>query len=66
MKAYLITTATVFALIVLAHILRAFAEGPHLAREPFFILLTLLAAGLSFWGFWLLRRHGRSSGTSTR
>ena len=56
MKAYLITTGIVFALITLAHILRVFAEGPRLAKDPFFILLTLLAAGLSVWAWRLLRR----------
>ena len=55
MKAYLITTGVVFALITLAHILRVFAEGPRLAKDPVFILLTLLAAGLSVWAWRLLR-----------
>ena len=55
MKAYLITTGIVFALITLAHILRVFAEGPRLAKDPVFILLTLLAAGLSAWAWALLR-----------
>ncbi len=55
MKAYLITTGIIFALITLAHILRVFAEGPRLAKDPFFILLTLLAASLSVWAWRLLR-----------
>ncbi len=55
MKAYLITTGIVFALITLAHILRVFAEGPRLAKDPLFIVLTLLAAGLSLWAWRLLR-----------
>ena len=55
MRAYLITTGIIFALITLAHILRVFAEGPRLAKDPFFILLTLLAAGLSVWAWRLLR-----------
>ena len=56
MKAYLITTGTVFGLITAAHIWRMFAEGSHLATDPVFLLLTLLAAGLSFWAWSLLRR----------
>jgi hypothetical protein len=60
MKAYLITTGTVFALITLAHILRVVAEGSRIAKDPFFILLTLLAAGLSFWAWRLLLRSSRS------
>jgi len=55
MKAYLITTGIVFALVTLAHILRVFAEGPRPAKNPFFILLTLLVAGLSVWAWRLLR-----------
>jgi len=54
-KAYLVTTGTIFALIALAHVLRMFAEGPRLAKDPFFILLTLLAVGLSIWAWCLLR-----------
>jgi hypothetical protein len=55
MKAYLITTGIIFALITLAHILRVFAEGPRLAQDPVFVLLTILAAGLSVWAWRLLR-----------
>jgi hypothetical protein len=54
MKAYLITTGTVFALIVLSHVLRFITEGGAV-REPLLWLLTLLAAGLSFWAWSLLR-----------
>ena len=56
MKAYLITTGIIFALIVVAHILKAIAEGPGTAKDPFFIILTLLAAGLCVWAGRLLRR----------
>jgi hypothetical protein len=59
MKAYLITTGVVFSAITAAHIARVFAEGAHLARNPFFILLTLLAAGLSVWAWRLLRLSSR-------
>jgi hypothetical protein len=57
MKAYLITTGSVFALIVLSHIVRFVMEGGAL-HEPWLWLLTLLAAGLSFWAFSLLRLAG--------
>lgn len=57
MKAYLFTTAIVFSLITLAHLARYVAEGPHLLHEPDFILLTLLAAGLSLWGWRLVLRR---------
>jgi hypothetical protein len=60
MKAYLITTGTVFALITLAHLMRIWVEGPRLAKEPVFMLLTLAAAALSVWAWILLRRLSRT------
>lgn len=54
MKAYLITTGTVFALIVAMHVLRFITEGGAV-REPWLWVITLLPAGLSFWAFSLLR-----------
>jgi len=60
MKAYLITTGIIFGLITGAHILRAIAEGPQLAKDPFFILLTVLAASLCVWAWRLLRVLSRS------
>ena len=55
MRAYLITTGTVFALIFTAHLLRVIAEGAHVGADPVFILLTLAAAALSCWAWCLLR-----------
>jgi hypothetical protein len=60
MKAYVITTGVVFALVTLAHILRVFAEGPRLAKDPYFILFTIAAAALSYWAWRLIRRSARS------
>ena len=59
MKAYLITSGTVFGLIVLAHIWRVFEEGSHLATDPVFVILTLAASALSFWAWRLLGRSAR-------
>ena len=56
MKAYIITTGVVFALLVVAHIWRAIAEGPQLLYDPWFILITLAAAVLFVWAMSLLRR----------
>ena len=58
MKAYVMTTGVIFALITIAHILRIVAE-PRAATEPFFILLTILSAALCAWGFLVLRRLHR-------
>jgi hypothetical protein len=54
MKAYVVTTGSLFGLIVGAHVWRALAEGPHLAAEPFFILMTVAAAALCLWACRLL------------
>ena len=55
MKAYVVTTGAVFGLLTLAHIWRAVAEGPHLATDPWFVLITITAAALSFWAWRVLR-----------
>lgn len=60
MKAYLITTGTVFGLITVAHVWRTIAEGPRLATDPLFLLLTLFSAALCLWACRLLRRGSRS------
>lgn len=59
MKAYLVITAVVFGLITVAHIWRSIEEGPHLAMQPGFILLTIASAGLCIWAVTLLRRLPR-------
>jgi hypothetical protein len=59
MKAYLMTTGSVFGLIVLAHVWRVIAEGPHLVSDPWYILLTAAAAALCVWAWRLLRLLGR-------
>jgi hypothetical protein len=55
MRAYVITTGTVFGLIVLAHISRAIAEGPALVKDPIYIVTTLAAVALSLWAWRVLR-----------
>jgi hypothetical protein len=60
MKAYVMTTGAVFGLITLAHVLRIIAEGPHLVTDPWYVLLTLVAAALGLWAWRLLRLTSRS------
>ena len=55
MRRYLVTTGTVFALLVVIHLARLVAEGPGPARDPFFLLMTLLPAALAVWAVLLLR-----------
>jgi len=59
MKAYLLTTGTVFGLLTIVHIWRVIAESSALARDPWFILITLLSAGLCLWAFRLFRLMGQ-------
>jgi len=56
MKAYVLTTCVVFGLLTVAHIWRGIVEGPTLAKQPWFILITLATAALCFWALRLLRR----------
>jgi hypothetical protein len=65
MKAYLVTTGTVFGLIVVAHVWRILEEGVHVAMEPPFVLLTITAAVLSVWAWLLLGRSTRSGDKAT-
>jgi hypothetical protein len=54
MKAYVMTTGSVFGLLLAAHIWRVVEEG-HLARDPMFILTTAVAAVLCVWALRLVR-----------
>jgi hypothetical protein len=53
------TSGTIFFLLVLAHVLRVFAEGPGVMRDPFFAIATLLAAALGIWAIRVLRLPAR-------
>jgi hypothetical protein len=59
MKTYVITTGAVFGLLTLAHIWRGLVEGPNLAKDPWFVLITVAAAGLCVWAWRLLRLSSR-------
>jgi len=60
MKAYLVTTGTLFALLALVHLILTVTHWPRLIDEPWFILqgpgIGLAAAALSFWAWLLLKR----------
>jgi tellurite resistance protein TehA-like permease len=59
-KAYVMTTGAVFGLLVLAHVWRVIEEGPQLAKQPSYILITVAAAALCLWAGRLLWRSPRS------
>lgn len=60
MKAYVMITGAVFGLLVVAHIWRAIEEGPGVVKNPFYIIITIAAAGLCLWAWRLLRLMPRS------
>ena len=63
MKAYLVTTGLIFALVANLHLIRTIVEWSRLAADPWFILvgpgLGVIAAVLALWAFWLLRAARR-------
>ena len=60
MKAYIMTTGAVFGLLVLAHIWRVIEEGTSVAKNPLYVAITIIAAGLCLWAWRLLRLMPRS------
>jgi hypothetical protein len=64
MKAYLITTSVIFALIVVAHVSRIVYEGTQVASDPWFVLLTALAVALCVWAIRLLMLFNRRQSAS--
>jgi hypothetical protein len=60
MKAYVMTTGAVFGLLVVAHIWRVIEEGPTLAKNPWYIAITIAAAALCLWAGRLFRLMTRS------
>jgi len=60
MKAYLVTTGIIFGLITAVHIWRAIVEGAGTAKNPFFVILTVLAAAVSVWAWRLVWKMSRA------
>ncbi len=56
MRAYVLTTGIVFALLTLAHLWRIAAEGLHLLASPLWVGITVGAGALSVWAWRLLRQ----------
>lgn len=56
MRLYVLTTGVIFALLAVAHVFRVIQESHHLASDPWFLIITLVAAGLSVWAFSVARR----------
>lgn len=56
MRVYVATTGVLFALLAVLHVWRAVAESASLARDPWYLVITLAAAALSIWAMLVLRR----------
>jgi len=59
-RAYVMTTGALFGLLTAVHLWRALEEGPQLATNPWYVLITLLTAGLSAWAWRVLRVSSRA------
>lgn len=62
MKAYLTVTAALFGLLAIVHLWRAIQESSHLASDPWFLIITVIAGLLAGWGFRLLAVQRRRPG----
>ena len=60
MKAYVVTTGTIFGLLTVAHLWRMVEERSHVATDPLFILVTLASGVLSLWAWRVFRLSTRS------
>ncbi len=56
MRAYLITTAVIFAAIIVAHIWRIFSHEWNAITQPDFIIATAAAVALLAWALVLIKR----------
>ncbi len=54
MKAYVVTTGALFAILTVAHLARMVQE-PHLATDPWYVSLTVAAALMCLWAWRVLR-----------
>jgi hypothetical protein len=59
MKPYVATTGILFVIVTAMHVLRIFEE-PHLARAPWYVLLTVVTGALSVWAMRLYQKAPRA------
>lgn len=58
MRSYVIATGVLFGLITVAHVWRMFEER-QLAREPWYVLITVATTILTVWAGRLVTRSSR-------
>lgn len=56
MKAYVVVTGIVFALLAVAHIARIVMEGAQVLFEPIFLFTSIASIGLVLWAIILIDR----------
>jgi hypothetical protein len=61
MRSYVVVTGTIFALLFAIHLWRMVAER-HLAADPWYLVITVLAGALSIWA-WQVTKGNRERGT---
>lgn len=54
MRFYIALTAIVFGLLTVMHVWRMVAESASLARDPFFLVITVISAALCAWAVRLI------------
>jgi hypothetical protein len=59
-KTYVTVTGGLFGLLTLIHVWRMVQEGRSVATDPWYILVTAIAAALSIWAWRLIRTAPRS------
>ena len=55
MKAYVVTTGIIFALLALVHVWRMVVEGTQLLTNVWWVGITVCAVALAVWAWCLLR-----------
>lgn len=55
MRAYLLTTGSLFVLIVIVHLARALSEGGRMLGDPMVLGSTVLSAAMAVWAVRLLQ-----------
>jgi len=59
MRAYIIITGIIFALITIAHLARLASESTRVLTEPVYVVFTILSTAIAIWAIVLLRRLHR-------
>ncbi len=59
-RTYLLTTGILFGLLTIVHVWRVVSESASLARDPWYVLITAIAAAFCVWALALYRRTAQT------